>query len=404
MKKTAYNTKCLLCLALACVALASCKDNDYDLAHVDSTVGAGSDILEIPTSSTKNITLEDILDIRGNDLVRIDPATGYYFMDKSDSRTRSVNITVPESTAGTSAGNTYAGSLPETPVTNLGEVTIDNAPEFLSNDETVLNLDNPQFILTVKSSLPVGATVAGDLCSYDETGRKIATVHVDGLRIGKSSTSKICICRHADGIDASEYTQVKEVSDISDLLPIVPKRITFDASVKPDDIESEKVQAGAVYTISSAFRFTSPLTFNEGSIIAYTFVENEWNQDFRKLSLTDGAYMTATLNADNGIPAEMEVTAVAVDVNGNEISKDRVEVTVDRNVEASPDGIKRVVTPVTMKMTEKVERALHAVDGLKFTFKGNPAAGVQLNSKTQTLLLKDIKIYLIGKLAVDLNI
>ena len=403
MKKSTHIAKDLLCLVLLCVATAACKDNDYDLTHIDSTVGVGSDVLEIPTSSTKYITLDDVLELKGNDLVKTDPATGYYYMDKADDRTAPIYITATEGAAGTSGDGQNAATLPETPVSSLGSVTIDNVPEFLSDDNTVLKLDNPQFILTVSSDLPVGATIAGDLCSYDKTGRKIATVHVDGLRIEENSTSVICICRHADGIDTDEYTQVKEISNLHEIMPVVPHRITFDATVKPDAATAGEVTPGKTYTLRPKMRFTAPLTFQEGSTIVYSFVENEWNRDFEKISFTDGAYMMTELNADNGIPAEMEVTAVPVDAKGDEISKDKIEVSVIRNVAASPDGVKRVVTPVTFKMTENSQRALYLLDGLKFTFKGHPTAGVQLNSKTQTLRLSDIKIDLVGKLAVDMN-
>ncbi len=403
MKKSTHIAKDLLCLVLLCVATAACKDNDYDLTHIDATVGVGSDVLEIPTSSTKYITLDDVLELKGNDLVKTDPATGYYYMDKADDRVAPINITVPESVSGTSGDAQNTITLPETPVSSFGSVTIDNAPEFLSDDNTVLKLDNPQFILTVNSNLPAGATIAGDLCSFDEMGKKIATVHVDGVRVEENSTSVICICRHADGIDAAGYTQVKEISNLHEIMPVLPHRITFDATVKPDAVAAGAVTPGRTYTLRPRLRFTAPLTFQEGSTIVYSFVENEWNRDFEKISFTDDAYIMATLDADNGIPAEMEVTAIPVDVNGKEISKDKIEVSVIQKVAASPDGVTRVVTPITLKMTENSQRAMYLLDGLKFTFKGHPAAGIQLNSRTQTLRLNDIKIYFIGKLAVDMN-
>lgn len=404
MKKSTHKATKLLCLALACIAVASCKDNDYDLAHIDSTVGVGSDTLQVPASSTKYITMYDLIDLRGNDLVYIDRTTGNYYMEKTDNKVSPITITMPyaeTAVAGTGNGTDYQS---EAETYNFGSVTIEHAPEFLAHEEAVLNLDNPQVELTVKSDMPVGATVSGDLRSYDEDGSVIASIYIEGLRIEKSSTSKICICRHADGVNAADYTQVKEVSNLPDIMPIVPRRITFEGSVKADDATDEAAVAGKTYTITPAFRFFAPLTFQEGTTLVYSFVENEWNQDFRKLSLMDGAYMKATVNADNGMPEEMEVSAVAIDVNGNTISKDRIEVTVDKDVAASPDGVQRVVTPAELRMYEKVERALHDMDGLRFTFKGHPVKGIQLNAEKHTLRMNDIKIYFIGKLVADLNI
>lgn len=84
-----------------------------------------------------------MLELKGNDLVKTDPATGYYYMDKADDRVAPINITVPESVSGTSGDAQNTITLPETPVSSFGSVTIDNAPEFLSDDNTVLKLDNP---------------------------------------------------------------------------------------------------------------------------------------------------------------------------------------------------------------------------------------------------------------------
>lgn len=404
MKKNSYRVKCALCFVFACMALASCKDNDYDLSYTDATVGVGGDTLQVPTSSTKYITMGDLIDLRGNDLVHIDHATGNYLMEKSDHNVKPITITVPGGATAAPGGGNGTGYQPESAVCSFGEVTIEHAPEFLAHKDAVLKLDNPQFILTIKSDMPVGGTVSGDLNSYDEAGKKIATVHIDGLRIEKSGTSTICICRHADGIDATGYTQVKEVSNLADIMPVVPHRMRFDASVKADDMTDVAAVAGKTYTITPTFRFTAPLTFQEGTTLVFVFVENGWNRDFRKLSLMDDAYMSATVNADNGMPQEMEVSVVAIDVEGKPISRDRIEINVDRNVAASPDGVKRVVTPAKLRMDEKVDRAMHDIDGMQFTFKGHPSAGIQLNAITHTLKMDDIKVYFIGKLVADFNI
>lgn len=404
MKKTAHRTKCALCLVLACLAISSCKDNDYDLSHFDSTIGVGSDILQVPTSSTKYFTMADLMDIRGNDLVFIDRVTGDYFMEKSNHRVKPITITMPDASTVAPGSGTGTGYQPQTGVCNFGEVTIEHAPEFMTHEDVVLNLDNPQVVLTVRSDMPVGGTISGDLCSYDDEGRKIATVHVDGLRIEKSSTSTICICRHADGVKPADYTQIKEVSNLPDIMHVVPHRIAFEASLQGDAMTDEAAVAGKTYTITPTFSIFAPLTFREGTTLVHSFVENDWNLDFRRLSLMDDAYMKATVNADNGMPEEMEVSVVAIDVDGNAISRDRIEVTVDTDVAASPDGIQRVVTPAELRMYEKVERAMHDMDGLRFTFKGHPCPGVQLNAKTQTLRMNDIKVYFIGKLVADFNI
>ncbi|MBQ1797192.1 MAG: hypothetical protein IIZ88_05485, partial [Prevotella sp.] len=113
MKKNSYRVKCALCFVFACMALASCKDNDYDLSYTDATVGVGGDTLQVPTSSTKYITMGDLIDLRGNDLVYIDHATGNYLMEKSDHNVKPITITVPEGATDASGGSNGTGYQPE---------------------------------------------------------------------------------------------------------------------------------------------------------------------------------------------------------------------------------------------------------------------------------------------------
>ena len=75
----------------------------------------------------------------------------------------------------------------------------------------------------------------------------------------------------------------------------------------------------------------------------------------------------------------------------------------DKNVEKSVDGVTRKVTEVQLRAEEMVPGSMKRMDGLIYTLKARPTKGVQLNAKTQTLLLKNIRVVLIGKAAADLN-
>lgn len=46
------------------LTLTGCTNNDYDLNNVDATMGFGSESLVIPNSSTKDIQLKDVLDLK----------------------------------------------------------------------------------------------------------------------------------------------------------------------------------------------------------------------------------------------------------------------------------------------------------------------------------------------------
>lgn len=91
MKKLTANSKLIGCLmGLSIVALGTgCTDSDYDLSSVDSTIGVGGEGLELPTSSTENIILDDVLKLNNSDFVKIAANGDYMFNKDGDEATPS---------------------------------------------------------------------------------------------------------------------------------------------------------------------------------------------------------------------------------------------------------------------------------------------------------------------------
>ena len=58
--------------------VAGCTNSDYDFKQIDATMGFGGNELQIPTSSTMDIPLKDILELEENGCVVIDPLDSSY--------------------------------------------------------------------------------------------------------------------------------------------------------------------------------------------------------------------------------------------------------------------------------------------------------------------------------------
>lgn len=61
------------------LTLSGCTNKDFDLNDVDLTMGFGGESIEIPSSSTANIPLKDVLDISADGSVKIDDDGNYVF-------------------------------------------------------------------------------------------------------------------------------------------------------------------------------------------------------------------------------------------------------------------------------------------------------------------------------------
>lgn len=93
MNKQSTNKALLGALALSLFGMASCVDNDYDLSKdIDMSVTVGGDDLSIPSSDTKDITLEKIFDLEEGSAVQADAEGNYALKQAGEGSDTEVTI------------------------------------------------------------------------------------------------------------------------------------------------------------------------------------------------------------------------------------------------------------------------------------------------------------------------
>lgn len=299
---------------------------------------------------------------------------------------------------------------PNLDLEDLGNVNINNVPDFLTDYDVTINLYNPVIELTATSDIDVAGVATATLIAEDERGNEMAKVEIRGLNIKPNGTTRLCICKHKEGIDETKYDQVKVVSNLSDIVRKIPHRINCKAEVDADTYRKGTVKLGKKYTIDADVYMKAPLAFDEGAQIVYTDTIDGWNEDIDKFSFAEGAYIEMTTEVENKMPAYLNVSAFAIDVNGKEIPQHHIRVDVSNSVKASEDGEKAVVTPVTIKLRENEKGALKTVDGIVFRVTAaagdkdaQTIVGKTINAYKHTLTARNIKVRLVGKIIADFN-
>lgn len=85
MKRHMGATLLMASLVANGLLVAGCTNNDYDFNQIDATMGFGGNELQIPTNSTMEIPLKDILELEENGCVVIDPLdSSYVFRRQGD--------------------------------------------------------------------------------------------------------------------------------------------------------------------------------------------------------------------------------------------------------------------------------------------------------------------------------
>lgn len=299
---------------------------------------------------------------------------------------------------------------PTIDLNTLGSVHISGIPDFLKGGNVVVDLYNPLIYLTISSNLDIEGFVGGTLKSW-KNGKEIASVDVPEFGIKANGTTRVVICRKADKTEVNSELNAVEVPKLSELVRTMPDEITFQANARANNQKVGTFKLGyRDYEVAPSYNINSPIAFAEDACIEYTDNLDGWNDDIKDINMADGAYVQLSTQVTSCVPAYLKVEAIPVDVNGNEISKDELEVEITGEIQASADGKTPATSPISVKIMQKKSDAFKKLDGLKVVVSGkargeggNAVTGVVLNAEKHTLKLNDIKIKLVGKVISDLN-
>lgn len=298
---------------------------------------------------------------------------------------------------------------PSIALDEFGSAEITGIPDFLSEDGVVLDIENPLIMLNIESDLDIPGFAIGKITAVKD-GKTTAVVDVPEMNVIANGTSKICICRNADKVDKSKFTCVVEVPNLSTILSPIPDHVSFSGDIRADKNVVADFTLGKQYTVKPDYRIEAPLAFAENAKIIYTDSFDDFNSDLEDIDVTENTYIEMTAEVENKIPTYLNTTAVAIDIDGNEMPESQVAVKVDGEVAASADGKTKTTSPLKVVLTP-AKGAIKKLDGLKFTIAGAAKSdgngptitGQVLNARNHSLVISNIKIKIVGKAIVDMN-
>ena len=303
---------------------------------------------------------------------------------------------------------------PEVNFGTLGEVDVTGVPDFLSDDNVVADLANPQILLTINNEMNVAATVKATVTAT-KSGQTTATVQLPEMYIEKNSvspTTQICICREKTPELTAQYGEknVYAVSNLSTLINKIPDHVSIgNVEARADQSQEATVEFGKPYHITPSYKVYAPLAFGKDAVIEYSDQFDGWNDDIDDLELSENTYVRLTADAISKVPAALILEATPLGVGGADISN-LIEVNIKKGeVSASTDGETAVTSPLEIEIREKVKGGLKQLDGLSYkvqgkaTHNGTTVEGITLNANKHTLKLNNIKVKLVGKIIGDFN-
>lgn len=289
---------------------------------------------------------------------------------------------------------------------NIDNVTINNLPDFLQNDEVVMDVDNPKILLTISNSSPIDVTISGELQPLKKgltlPAVKFGEMYNSGQKvIVPANVTNYVICLSRRNIADPTADATVQIADLNNLIKTIPDEIAFN-NIKAKSIQEEReVRLGRTFNVTTKYEFKAPLAFGDDLNIIYKDTMDGWNEDVQDYEFKKAI---VKIDAKNIIPLEMELTATAMDANDKPITGITAVVTDNKKVAAGDGKTAKETKDLEIVLTTVNPADMKKLDGLELNIVATSGehAGVNLN-EGQSLKLDNIRIKVPGGVKVDLN-
>lgn len=298
---------------------------------------------------------------------------------------------------------------------NLGDVSLTNIPDFLTDNNVTLDLYDPHIDIDFNNELPLAGTISGRMNAVNAEGATMQSVEIPSFFMKANDRSIVSIRRQE--AQSNEDTIMVNVPELSNLIRKIPSRIEFtDIHAQGSPAETTTIETGHPYPVTALYGFRCPLQFGEDAKIVYVDSMDGWNDGvkdmmFREVDNAIDGYIQIEADVSNTVPIYLTVDAWGFDLDRRDISQSDLQVTVDKTIAASPDGVTPTSTPVVIKLQPMNNDVFKRLDGLKFRLTGsardasgsNAVTGKTLNAYNQALKITNIKVTKHGKVIYNAN-
>ncbi|WP_289105318.1 hypothetical protein [uncultured Bacteroides sp.] len=283
----------------------------------------------------------------------------------------------------------------------IDPIRIDDLPDFLSDNNVVLDLTDPRIYITLTNPSPVSVDVNATLKSYKNNISQ-GTAALKNINIPKNCEDyTICVNQIKEGQNVKKDTLFVKVENMSDLIKNIPDRIELTnvvTSVVPEEVT---IDLDSNYRIITDYKVDTPLQFGPDTRIEYTENMDGWDADLEDMEFNE---VVASMTVTNAIPLGVEITGEAIVIdNNNDEEKPKIDVELNANIPAgSPES--PVKQEVKFTITTQ-DGSIKGLDGIKLTVKASASENTSTETlnENQYMQFENIKLGLKGGITMDLN-
>lgn len=284
-------------------------------------------------------------------------------------------------------------------------ITLNDLPDFLSDEEVRLDVTNPQIFFTANNHTPVEASVKGTLTSIlQPESSNMPTASFAIPQILSNLNQAFCLSPINPQIIDTTWIDVPQLPS---LVAKIPKEIQIQIEAEAADKESQ-ITLNRNYSIQTDYSVKVPFMYGDKLTIVYKDTIDGWQEDIEDY---DVKAVNATAYVINKIPLNLILTAVAITKDAKDEHQELKGVAVVVKVNGIENGIIKAgdinqgtTTPIVIEIKETIAGSVKKLDGLqlKAVADSKGTTNGYLN-ENQTIQLTDVKLKVPGGLIIDLN-
>lgn len=305
-------------------------------------------------------------------------------------------------------------------VGEIDPIKLDDMPNFLNEDDVVLDLENPMLFISTSTDLPADATTAIKLVSI-KNGSEIAERHTGDVTMSGSKVfwfanpnKKVFMPKDENGQDKYQIKPGQkpdvfidengEEADVAGLIKTIPDSI--EVAVSDVKLTANDIEIGKEYNVSVDYHVYAPVVFGPEFSLVYKDIEKEFKIEdtMDDLSFSDDAVLELTAEVTSTLPTSCTFSITPLDKNGNVL--DILNPIKIENIKAR-ESAQKIKVRITPKKDHTIQEALHSgdkqLDGIEYkAVLNHPLEGEALTDRGN-IVVKNIKIHVKSQVSYDAN-
>lgn len=296
----------------------------------------------------------------------------------------------------------------------VSDISISDLPDFLTDNDVNADLNNPMVLLRVNNTAEVDVNLKAVLHAYKEgvsrqqvvIGTDLGTVNNSTIKLKASSENLLCLSPLNEGVpEGYTWVQVESLPDLIRMIPDLIKVESIQAQVLP---QFYTLALGVNKTVNTEYDLNAPLEYGKDFSIVYKDTLNGWSDDMKNYEVKE---VQVTVKAINRIPLNLNISASAINTDGNVMSD--VQVITEGYVAAPAENEEKSEQTLTFTLKKEDGSRIKNLDGLILRLDGKAfvengqTSSEEWKPKTlnanQTLKLDDLKLHVKGGVTLDLN-